>query len=129
MSLTLTGSLTTAPPPQAPTNRLPRCPTPDSARSVRLTRRRDAPLSPAQLPAAKDVQEWRWALLLSDTRRVRLHHRWDDEDRPRPDLTDPATAAALTKATRDVRIVKLIHLALLAVGIGLLALALLLRAD
>jgi hypothetical protein len=60
---------------------------------------------------------------------VRLHHRWDDEDRPEPDLTDPATAAAFTRAARDVRIVKLIHLALLALGIGLLALALLLRAD
>ena len=33
-----------------------------------------------------------------DTGRVRLHHRWDDdEDRPEPDLTDPATAAALTQ--------------------------------
>ena len=64
---------------------------------------------------------------LSDTGRVRLHHRWDDdEDRPEPDLTDPATAAALTRATRDVYVVKLIHLALLALGIGLLALALLL---
>jgi hypothetical protein len=61
---------------------------------------------------------------------VRLHHRWDDdEDRPEPDLTDPATAAAFGRAARDVRIVKLIHLAMLAVGIGLLAIALLLRAD
>jgi hypothetical protein len=59
---------------------------------------------------------------------VRLHHRWDDdEDRAKPDLTDPATAAALTRAARDVNIVKLIHLSLLALGIGLLALALLLR--
>jgi hypothetical protein len=60
---------------------------------------------------------------------VRLHHRWDDEDRPEPDLTDPATAAAFTRAARDVRIVKLTHLALLALGVGVLALALLLRAD
>jgi len=60
---------------------------------------------------------------------VRLHHRWDDEDRPEPDLADPATAAALTRAARDVSVVKLIHLALLALGIGLLALALLLRAG
>ena len=59
---------------------------------------------------------------------VRLHHRWDDdEDRPEPDLTDPATAAALTRAARDVRLVKLIHLGLVAVGMGLLVLALLLR--
>ena len=59
---------------------------------------------------------------------VRLHHDWDDdEDRPEPDLTDPATAAAFTRAARDVRIVRSIHLALLALGIGLLALALLLR--
>ncbi|KQW48420.1 hypothetical protein ASC77_06570 [Nocardioides sp. Root1257] len=59
---------------------------------------------------------------------MRLHHRWDDdEDRPEPDLTDPATAAATNRAARDVRVVKLIHLALLAVGVGLLALALLLR--
>jgi hypothetical protein len=61
---------------------------------------------------------------------VALHHHWDDdEDRPPPDLTDPATAAALTRAARNVRTVKLIHLALLAVGIGLFALALLLRVD
>jgi len=59
---------------------------------------------------------------------VRLRHRWDDdEDRPEPDLTDPVTAAALTRAARDVRIVKLIHLALVALGLGLLGLALLLR--
>jgi len=71
-------------------------------------------------------RHWR----LGDTGRVRLHHRWgDDEDRPEPDLTDPATAAALTRAARGVRMVKLIHLALLALGIGLLALALLLRVD
>jgi len=67
---------------------------------------------------------------MGDTGKVRLHHRWDDdEDRPEPDLTDPATAAALNRAARDVRIVKLIHLALLALGMGLLALALLLRAH
>ena len=62
---------------------------------------------------------------------MRLHHRWDDDDegRPEPDLTDPSTAAALTRAARDVRMVKLIHLALLALGIGLLALALLLKVD
>ncbi len=59
-----------------------------------------------------------------------LHHNWDeDDDRPEPDLNDPATATALTRAARNVRTVKLIHLALLAVGIGLLALALLLRVD
>jgi len=58
---------------------------------------------------------------------VRLHHRWDDDDdRPEPDLSDPATAAALNRAARDVRVVKLVHLALLAVGMGLLVLALLL---
>ena len=67
---------------------------------------------------------------MGDPGRVRLHHRWDDdEDRPEPDLTDPATVAALTRAARDVRMVKLIHLALLALGIGLLALALLLKVD
>jgi hypothetical protein len=61
---------------------------------------------------------------------VRLHHRWDDAgDRPEPDLTDPVTAAAMDRAVRGVRVVKLIHLALLALGIGLLALALLLRVD
>ena len=65
-----------------------------------------------------------------DTGSVRLHHRWgDDQDRPQPDLTDPATAAALTRAARGVRMVKLIHLALLVLGLGLLALALLLRVD
>ena len=65
-----------------------------------------------------------------DTGRVRLHHRWDDdEDRPEPDLTDPVTAAAMDRAARGVRMVKLIHLALLALGIGLFALALLLRLD
>ncbi|WP_027860297.1 hypothetical protein [Marmoricola sp. URHB0036] len=58
---------------------------------------------------------------------MRLHHRWDDDDRPEPDLTDPRTAAALTRAARGVRMVKLMHLALLALGMGLLALALLLR--
>jgi hypothetical protein len=65
---------------------------------------------------------------LGDTGRVRLHHRWDDDDRPEPDLTDPVTSAALMRAARGVRMVKLIHLALLVLGIGLLALALLLRA-
>lgn len=61
---------------------------------------------------------------------MRLHHRSDDdEDRPEPDLTDPTTAGALSRAARDVRIVKLIHLALLVLGIGLLALALLLRVQ
>jgi hypothetical protein len=61
---------------------------------------------------------------------VRLHHRWDDdEDRPEPDLTDPVTAAAMDRAARGVRMVKLIHLALLVLGICLLALALLLRVD
>ena len=75
---------------------------------------------------ARRTTAWR----LGDTVSVRLHHRWDDdEDRPEPDLTDPVTAAALTRAARDVRMVKLIHLALLALGIGLLVLALLLRVD
>ncbi len=75
---------------------------------------------------ARPTTAWR----LGDTVSVRLHHRWDDdEDRPEPDLTDPATAAALTRAARGVRMVKLIHLALLTLGIGLLALALLLRVD
>lgn len=65
---------------------------------------------------------------MGDTDTVRLHHRWDDdEDRPEPDLTDPATAAALGRAARGVRVVKLIHLALLVLGLGALALALLLR--
>jgi hypothetical protein len=61
---------------------------------------------------------------------VFLHHGWDDdddEDRPEPDLTDPATLAALTRAARDVRMVKLVHLALVLFGMGLLGLALLLR--
>ena len=67
---------------------------------------------------------------MGNTGTVRLHHRWDDdEDRPEPDLNDPVTAAALIRAARDVRVVKLVHLALLVVGIGLLALALLLRAG
>ena len=61
---------------------------------------------------------------------VRLHHRWDDdEDRPEPDLTDPLTAAAADRAARGVRMVKLIHLVLLALGVGLLALALLMRME
>jgi hypothetical protein len=61
---------------------------------------------------------------------VRLHHRWDDDpDRPEPDLTDPVTASAMHRAARGVRMVKLVHLALLALGIGLFALALLLRVD
>jgi hypothetical protein len=61
---------------------------------------------------------------------VRLHHRWNDgEDRPEPDLTDPVTAAAMDRAARGVRMVKLIHLALLVLGVGLLALALFLRVD
>ncbi|GAA1775862.1 hypothetical protein GCM10009795_022370 [Nocardioides hankookensis] len=58
---------------------------------------------------------------------MRLHHRWDDEDdRPEPDLQDPATAAALNRAARDVRTVKLVHLALVALGVVVLAVALLL---
>jgi hypothetical protein len=74
----------------------------------------------------------RWAdvlRLLGDTGRVRPDDRDEDEDkdRPEPDLTDPATAAALTRAVRGVRIVKLIHVALLALGLGLLALAVFLR--
>jgi hypothetical protein len=68
-------------------------------------------------------RSWRLGRLGS----VRLHHRFDDDDRPEPEPTDPATAAALSRAARDVRMVTLIHLALLALGIGLFALALLLR--
>ena len=61
---------------------------------------------------------------------VRLHHLGDDdEDRPEPDLTDPVTASAMDRAARGVRMVKLIHLALLALGIGLFAIAVLLRMD
>ena len=61
---------------------------------------------------------------------VRLHHRWDDdEDRPEPDLTDPVTASAMDRAARGVHMVKGIHLTLLALGIGVFALALLLRMD
>jgi hypothetical protein len=56
---------------------------------------------------------------------VRLHHRWDD-DGPQTDLTDPATVEALDRAEREVRVIKLVHLARLALGLGLLALALLL---
>ena len=59
---------------------------------------------------------------------MRLHHRWDDdEDRPEPDLTDPATAAAMERAVRDVRRVKLFHLGLVVLGMALLLLALFLR--
>jgi hypothetical protein len=43
-------------------------------------------------------------------------------------MTDPATLSAMVRAAHDVRLVKLIHLTLLALGLGLLALALLLRA-
>ena len=64
---------------------------------------------------------------MGDTGRVRLHHRWDDDERPEPDLTDPVTVAALTRAARDVRAVKLVHLGLLALGLGLLVLGLLVR--
>lgn len=60
---------------------------------------------------------------------VRRHHRWDDEDPPEPDLTDPVTVSAMDRAARGVRLVKLVHLSLLALGIGLLALALLLRVS
>ena len=58
---------------------------------------------------------------------MRLHHRWDDEDRPEPDLTDPATATALDRAAHGVRLVRLIHLVLLVLGMGVLVLALLVR--
>ena len=53
---------------------------------------------------ARRTTAWR----LDDIVSVRLHHRWDadDEDRPEPDLTDPATAAALARAARGVRMVK-----------------------
>jgi hypothetical protein len=61
---------------------------------------------------------------------VRLHHRWDDDEaRPEPDLTDPVSAAAMDRAASGVRMVKLIHLALLGLGMGMLALALLLRVN
>ena len=69
-------------------------------------------------------------MVWGDTGRVFLNHGWDDdedEDRPEPDLTDPATAAAMARAARDVRMVKLIHLGLVVFGMGLLLLALLLR--
>ena len=58
-----------------------------------------------------------------------LHDAWDDddEDRPEPDLTDPATDAAWARATRSGRVVKLVHLALFALRMTLFALALLLR--
>ena len=65
---------------------------------------------------------------MGDTVSVRLRHRWDDdEDRPEPDLNDPETAAAVARAARDVRLVKRIHLSLVAFGVVLLAVALLLR--
>ena len=63
---------------------------------------------------------------LGDTGTVPLHDNWDEDD-PEPDMNDPATVAASSRAARGVRIVKLIHLALLALGVGLLALTLLLR--
>ena len=73
---------------------------------------------------ARRTTAWR----LRHTVSVRVHHRWDDdEDRPEPDLTDPATAAAMARAARGVRMVRRIHLTMLALGIGLFALALLLR--
>jgi hypothetical protein len=75
-----------------------------------------------------DVSVTSGSCRLRDTGTVPLNERWDDEeDRPGPDLTDPATAAALTRATRDVRVVKLLHVALVALGIGVLLLALWLR--
>ena len=65
---------------------------------------------------------------LGDTGGVRLHDAWDDEaGRPEPDLTDDATVAAVARAARDVRNVELIHLALLLIGVAVLALAPLLR--
>jgi hypothetical protein len=61
---------------------------------------------------------------------VRLHHRWDDDEvGPDLDPADSARTAAMIRASRDLRIVKLIHLALVALGMCLLALALLLRMD
>jgi hypothetical protein len=67
---------------------------------------------------------------VGETGVVRRHCRWDDDgDRLEPDLTDPVRASAMHRAARGVRMVKLIHLALLALGIGLVALALLLRVD
>ena len=87
-----------------------------------------SPHCPSALDLTEEGRGRPWCL--GDTGTVRLHHRWDDdEDRPEPDLNDPVTAAALIRAARDVRVVKLVHLALLVVGIGLLALALLLRAG
>lgn len=58
---------------------------------------------------------------------MRRHHRWDDEERPEPDLSDPTAAAAMDRAARDVRRVKLFHAALVLLGAGLLGLALVLR--
>jgi len=48
---------------------------------------------------------------------VRLHHNWNDHE-DRPDLTDPVKAAAMDRAARGVRMVKLVHLALLVLAIG-----------
>jgi hypothetical protein len=45
------------------------------------------------------------------------------------DDLDPKTAEALDRAVRDVRRVKLLHVALLAIGFGLLAVALLTRSG
>ena len=52
---------------------------------------------------------------------MRRHHDW--EDRPEPDLTDPVTAAAMERAIRGLRWVKVVHVALLLIGFGILALA------
>ena len=80
---------------------------------------------------ARPYDEGTTAWSVRETGTVGLLDGWDDEDddRPEPDLTDPVTASAMARAARGVRLVKLIHLTLLALGIGLLALALLLRID
>jgi hypothetical protein len=45
------------------------------------------------------------------------------------DDLDPKTAEALDRAVRDVRRVKLLHVTLLAIGFGILAVAVLAKAS
>ena len=59
-------------------------------------RRPRARLSRSNTPIRADPTTRRTtALRLGETGVVRLHHRWDDDDRPEPDLTDPLMAAAM----------------------------------